>query len=96
MGPQEMQALEARLSQVTNLLVDVTQEKSNLVQNYTMLQQQVNANNKRIEEELVNLRKEIRETVTNKKEADSLCSRFDILIGKEPVNAVDTNTVAEA
>jgi len=96
MTPQEIQGLEARLSQVTNLLVDVTQEKSNLVQNYAMLQQQVNANNKRIEDELVNLRKEIRETVSNKKVADTLCSRFDLLIGKEPVNAVDTNTVAEA
>lgn len=96
MGPQEMQALEARLSQVTNLLVDVTQEKSNLVQNYTMLQQQVNANNKRIEEELVNLRKESRETVTNKKEADTLCSRFDILIGKEANDVVDPNAVAKA
>lgn len=96
MTPQEIQGLEARLSQVTNLLVDVTQEKSNLVQNYAMLQQQVNANNKRIEDELVNLRKEIRETVSNKKVADILCSRFDLLIGKEPVNAVDTNTVAEA
>ena len=96
MTPQEIQGLEARLSQVTNLLVDVTQEKSNLVQNYAMLQQQVNASNKRIEEELVKLRKEIRGTVTNKKEADALCSHFDLLIGKEPANAVDTNAVAEA
>lgn len=96
MNPQEIQGLEARLSQVTNLLVDVTQEKSNLVQNYAMLQQQVNANNKRIEEELVKLRKEIRETVTNKKEAEALCSRFDILIGKEANDVVDTNAVADA
>ena len=96
MTPQEIQGLEARLSQVTNLLVDVTQEKSNLVQNYAMLQQQVNANNKRIEDELVDLRKAIRGTVSNKKVADALCSRFDLLIGKEPANAVDTNAVAEA
>lgn len=96
MNPQEIQGLEARLSQVTNLLVDVTQEKSNLVQNYAMLQQQVHANNKRIEDALMNLRKEIREAVSNKKVADALCSRFDLLIGKEPNNAVDTNAVANA
>lgn len=96
MTEQEIKGLEARLSQVSNLLIDITQEKVNLVNNYAALQNSVNESNARIDHELQKLRKEIREIVKDKKVADTLCSRFDILIGKEPVNAVDTDTVAKA
>lgn len=77
---EQIEMLQQRVSQVTNLLVEVTQEKTNLSHAYNQLQQMSAANNQRVVEVCNTVREEIMKSV-KEPTAGNLCKMFDNLIG---------------
>jgi hypothetical protein len=81
MNPAEqIETLQQRVSQVGNLLIDVTQEKVNLSNAYGHLQQTSAANNQRVIETCAAVRAEIKKSV-KEPAASNLCAMFDALVG---------------
>lgn len=93
---EQIEALQKRVSQVSNLLIDVTQEKVNLDRAYESMQKTTAANNQRVIETCECARARIKAEVKEPL-ATELCAMFDGLLGPMPVQEkkhVDADPVA--
>ena len=94
---QMVQGLQAKVSQLDILLHEALQEKMELKQQYSQMQNNINAVMQSLAGKVAETRKFIDENVKDKKAAAAIIGLFDETFGKYKQggqNAVDTGPVA--